>query len=312
MIKKKKIIVILGMTASGKTGLGVKLAGEYNGEIVSADSRQVYKGMDVGTGKDLDEYYQKTDLKRIPCHLIDIIEPNEEFSLAEFQKLAFKAIDNILDRGKLPIIVGGSGLYLQAIVDGYDLSHPGSDKAKRKELGVKTVDELFSELKKLNHSFANKLNDSDSKNKRRLIRYLEMSGSEINPGFKKKRSNEKHFDALLIGLTWPKEVLHKRIYKRLIERLEKEDMIGEVDRLHENGVAWKRLEDFGLEYKFIAYYLQEKMDYEEMVENLYTAIKKFAKRQLTWLRRWEKQGAKIHWIEDQKKVAKIIDNFLRS
>jgi len=303
MLKNNKIIVVLGTTASGKTKLGVDLAYKFNGEIISADSRQVYRGMDIGTGKDLDEY------KDVPYHLIDVVNPNTKFHLAKYQKLAFRAIEDILKRGKTPIIVGGTGLYLQAVVDNYNLSGAEPDKELREKLEKKTAEELFLELKKINSKFADKLNNSDKNNKRRLIRYIEIcQGGIANPiGF--PISENRHF--LLLGLTWPREILKERIYKRLIERLEKENMVGEIKKLHKEGVSWKRLESFGLEYKYISLYLQGKLSYEEMMEKLNIAIRQFAKRQMTWFRRWEKQGKKINWIKDGKETGQLVKQFLK-
>jgi len=299
-----KIPVILGPTASGKTGLGVELAWRLDGEIVSADSRQVYRGMDVGTGKDLLNYElritnceskRKSKTVKIPYHLIDVASPKTKFDLAKYQKLAYEAIVDILRRGKLPIVVGGSGLYLQAIVDDYELSAVKPDRKLRIELEKKSVAELFTMLKKINKTFAGKLNNSDRNNKRRLIRYLEIARNQkANKACKARKVNGHEY--LLIGLRPEKEELEKRIYERLIERLEKEDMVGEVERLHGEGVSWQRLEDFGLEYKFIAWHLEKKIDYETMVEKLNIAIRQFAKRQLVWFRRWEKQGREIEWI----------------
>ncbi|MFA4941783.1 MAG: tRNA (adenosine(37)-N6)-dimethylallyltransferase MiaA [Patescibacteria group bacterium] len=298
-----KIIVVLGPTASGKTKLGVDLARKFNGEIVSADSRQVYKRMDVGTGKDLKEY------GNVKYHLIDIVSPNTKFSLAKYQKLAFEAIESILKRGKTPIIVGGTGLYLQAVVDNYNLNGAKPDKILREKLEKKSVEKLFLELQKINSKFAEKLNDSEKKNKRRLIRYIEVMQNK-DDGHPPK-SSSKSYDFLLLGLTWPREALNERIYKRLVDRFEKEDMVGEVKSLHAGGVSWKRLESFGLEYKFISLYLQEKMDYKEMVEKLNIASRQFAKRQMTWFRRWEKQRKKIYWVDGNEQAEKLAKEFLK-
>jgi len=313
-----KIIVILGPTASGKTKLGVDLARKFNGEIISADSRQVYKGMNVGTGKDLSEYKieskvksQRSKVVDIEYHLIDIVNPNDEFNLTKYQKLAFRAIEDILKRGKTPIIVGGTGLYLQAVVDNYNLNGAKPDKGLRKELEKISVEELFSELKKINSKFAYKLNDSEKKNKRRLIRYVEvMQDKGVRP-LAGGRTPVASYDFILLGLTWPREVLNGRIHKRLVDRLEKENMIDEVKNLNAGGVSWKRLESFGLEYKFISLYLQEKMDYEGMVEKLNIASRQFAKRQMTWFRRWEKQRKKIYWVEGEEQAEKLVKEFLR-
>lgn len=299
---KNKILVILGTTASGKTGLAVKLAKKYNGEIVSADSRQVYKGMDIGTGKDLKEY--KIGNKKISYHLIDIINPKTEFNLAKYQKLAYKAIDDILSRDKLPIIAGGTGLYIQAIVDGYKLSSAKPNKKLREKLEKMTIDKLFLKLKKLDPKKVKNLNESDRKNKRRLIRYIEIASL---PREKKVQKKTNDFDVLLISLTHKMEVLQKRIYKRLIERLEKENMIGEIKKLREKGVSWKRLENFGLEYRFISEYLRGRLTYDEMVEKLYIAIRQFAKRQMTWFKR----DKRIKWVKNKSEVEKYIKRFLK-
>ena len=296
----KKIIVILGPTASGKTKLAVELAEKFNGEIVSADSRQVYRGMDIGTGKDLAEY-------SVPYHLIDVVNPKSRFDLAQYQKLAFAAIDDILGRGKLPILAGGSGLYLQAVVENYKLSEAKKDLTLRKELEKLSAVELFLKLKKLAPKLAEKLNQSDKNNKRRLIRYLEILEQDKNF---KSRKGQKKYEALLIGLSYSGEILKQRIFKRLMDRLKEQNMIGEVENLRAKGLSWKRLEEFGLEYKFISLYLQGKLQYEEMVEKLNLAIFQFAKRQLTWFKRWEKQGANINWVKDNKKIEKLVKDYL--
>ncbi|MDD4271378.1 MAG: tRNA (adenosine(37)-N6)-dimethylallyltransferase MiaA [Patescibacteria group bacterium] len=297
---KNKVIVILGPTASGKTKLAVELASKFNGEIVSADSRQVYRGMDIGTGKDLSEY-------SVPYHLIDVANPKVRFDLAKYQALAFQAIDDILKRGKLPILAGGSGLYLQAVVDNYKLSEVKKDLALRKKMEKLSVEELFDKIKKLAPKISAKLNDSDKKNKRRLIRYLEILGQDKNF---KNRQGKRKYEALIIGVKVSKDSLKQRIFKRLLDRVKEQNMIGEVENLRHQGLSWKKLEEFGLEYKFIALYLQKKLTYNEMLEKLNVAIYQFAKRQLTWFKRWEKQGAKINWLKDIKKVEKLISEFL--
>jgi tRNA dimethylallyltransferase len=298
---RPKVLVILGTTSAGKTSLGVKLAVELNGEIISADSRQVYKSMDIGTGKDLKEY--KVGSKKIKYHLIDVVSPKTKFDLAKYQKLALKAIEDVLSRGKLPIIVGGSGLYLQAIVDNYCLSSVKPDLEIRIALEKFSAVELFSKLEKLKPDFAARLNNSDKNNKRRLIRYVEITEQdEVKPVIKP----ESPYNFLLIGLDWPDDVLKERILGRLHDRLEKEGMIKEIERLHEEGVSWERLVSFGLEYKFISRYLLEETDYDTMVEKLGTALYRFAKHQKTWFRRWEKQGKKIEWVNDFEDAKKLI------
>lgn len=295
--KKLKIIVILGPTASGKTKLAVELARRHDGEIISADSRQVYRGMDVGTGKDLSEY---GDVK---YHLIDVAEPMETFSLAQYKKLADAAIADIARRGKVPFLVGGSGLYLQAVVDNYDMAEVGADQGLRQELESLSSGQLFDKLERLNQGFASKVNESDRKNKRRLIRYIELQSLSFSS--KAFHSKSEKYNCLLLGLDPGKEIIEQNIYKRLVARLENEDMIAEVDGLHTGGVTWQRLKDFGLEYRFVAEYLQERFDYDTMVDRLNIATRQFAKKQMTWFRRWEKQGRPIVWFKSGVEASEI-------
>lgn len=302
---KPKILLILGVTASGKTALAVQLANKYNGEIISADSRQVYRGMDIGTGKDLAEY--QVGEKKIPYHLIDVASPKMKFNLAKYQKLAFKAIEDILRRGKLPIIVGGSGLYLQALVDNYKLTTSRPDFKKRNAWEKLSAEKLLAKIIKLKPDFAARLNNSDKNNRRRLARYLEiiMAGGE---GISKKQASPYNF--LLLGLRAPDSILRARIVQRLLVRLEKEGLVAEVKRLNQEGISWERLKSFGLEYKFISAHLLGEMSYQEMVDKLSVASWHFAKRQKTWFKRWEKQGTKINWIKDQKQADKNLKKWL--
>ncbi len=307
----KKIVAIVGTTASGKTNLAVYLAYLFNGEIISADSRQVYRYMDIGTGKDLDEYTVKTKSGpfRIPYHCIDVVGPNTDYNLGKWHKKAVKAADNILSRDKLPIVAGGSGLYAQALIDGYDLPAVKPDFKLRARLERSGNIELFRELEKLDRNFAMGINASDRKNKRRLIRYLEVRKQKKES---KKQNHKKKYDSLILGLAWPAEELKERINKRLVQRLENEDMIGEIDRLHNKyHVSWKRLISFGLEYKYVALYLQKKLNYEEMKAEINRASYQFSRRQLSWLRRWERQGVKIHWLSSPKAAGDITRKFIK-
>jgi len=303
---KPKIVVILGPTASGKTGLGVKLAYHFNGEIISADSRQVYKGMDIGTGKDLPDYNYLG--QSIPYHLIDVASPRMNFSVARFQKLANKAIRDVLRRGKLPIVVGGSGLYLQAVVDNYQLSDYKSDKKWRAELENLGAEKLYFKISRLNPDFAKRINNSDRNNARRLSRYLELLQNGNNLLMKK---GEPLGDFLLLGVNISDAKMRANIKLRLDERLDKQGMILEVEKLKKTGLSFKRLISFGLEYKFISYFLQDKLNKEEMREKLVVAIYRFAKKQKTWFKRWEKQGRKIYWIKDYKQLESRVKSFLR-
>lgn len=302
---KPKIVVILGPTASGKTALGVKLADRFRGEIISADSRQVYRGMDIGTGKDLGEY--KIGRKKIPHHLIDIINPNTEFSLARWQKLAVKAVFDIASRGKLPLVVGGTGLYIQALVDNYQLLPGKSDLKLRTQWEELGAHKLFSILTQEKPEFAQRLNNSDRNNARRLARYLEIvrAGGDIGSS-----GRESLFNTLVLGLDINDHLMKKKIDVRLHKRLLEEDLIGEVAGLKKAGVSYRRLISFGLEYKFVSYFLQGKLSREEIEEKLATSIYRFAKRQKTWFKRWEKQGREIIWVRDLAAAEKIINRFL--
>ncbi|NCD00492.1 tRNA (adenosine(37)-N6)-dimethylallyltransferase MiaA [bacterium] len=306
---KNKAIVIVGPTSSGKTSLGIKLAEKFSGEIIGADSRQVYKGMDIGTGKDLKDYTflnNKKEKIKIPYHLIDVVLPSEEFNLVKYLKLANKALDDITERGKLPIIVGGSGLYVQALVDNYTVSDSKPNKKRREELEKMSKEELYSIIEKDNKYFAKRINNSDKNNKRRLVRYI-----EILEGDKKlnKRIEHPKFDFLVIGSKVAQEKLKDNIYKRLISRLE-EGMVDEVKGLYKNGLSWERLDSFGLEYRYVSAYLRKKITYQEMVDKLFIEIRKFSKRQNTWFRRWEKQGREIKWVNKVKDAEKLINNFI--
>ena len=303
-ITKAKIVVLLGSTASGKTSLGVRLAARYQGEIISADSRQVYKGMDIGTAKDLKEY--NFEGQNIPYHLIDVVAPKTNFNLAKYQKLAFKAIEDVLSRGKLPIIVGGTGLYLQAAVDNYNLSSVKGNLKQREAWEALGAEVLWQKIKKINEDFALRLNNSEKNNPRRLARYLEILD---NPELLNQKKDSP-YDFLVLGLERSDEELRERIAKRLHDRLQNENMVAEVENLHQQGLSWKRLISFGLEYRFIAYFLTKKISYAEMLTQLNTASYRFATRQKTWFKRWQKQGREIVWIDGISEAQKEIDEFL--
>ena len=325
-ISKNKIIVIVGTTGSGKTALAVDLAWKFNGEVISADSRQVYKYMDIGTGKDLDEYMIRRQTRpqrehseagaatgnrqqniNIVHHCIDLVHPNTEFNLGKWKKQAEKAIREISKRHRVPIVAGGTGLYAQALVDNYNLSQSKPDKKQRARLEKMSAEKLFEKLLKLNEKMALRLNVSDKKNKRRLIRCLELG--DQGSGIRDQKSN---YDSLVLGITWPVEVLKERMLKRINDRLEKEDMLGEVERLHsDHKVSWKRLSNFGLEYKYLSSYLRKEISYDNMVLDLARATYQFSRRQMTWLRRWERQGRKIYWVKNKTEARKAVGRFLK-
>ena len=292
----RRLIVIAGTNASGKSGLGVELALKYGGEIVSADSRQVFRGLDLGSGK-----ITREDMKGVPHHLIDICDAGDFFSMADFQRLAYEAIDGILDRGKPPFLVGGTGLYVDSVADGYVMSNRMPDLAYRAELETLSTERLYQML-------VEKLPDTDvePRNRNRVMRILEKlhDGDDVLP------TKKPRYETLRLGVTWDRETLRKRIDERLERRLA-EGMINEVDGLLKRGVSEAFLLKLGLEYKFITQYLKGEIATEkELTLLLGTAIKQFAKRQMTWFRR----DASIHWLDMAKdpvgEASALIDAFL--
>ena len=294
--KQKKLIVVLGQTAVGKTALSIKLAKMFNGEIVSADSRQVYKGLDIGTGK-----VSKKEMQGIPHHLIDVASPKRTFTIAQYKKLAMKAIEKIFKKGKIPFLVGGSPFYLRAVIEGLEFPKVKPDWELRKKLEKLSEEKLFEMLKKIDKERAKSI---DKKNKRRLIRAIEIALKTKKP-VPPLKVKKPPFEILIIGIKKEKEELKKLIKKRLLKRL-KQGLVKEVKNLRKSGISWKRLESFGLEYKFVAQYLQGKLAYQEMVEKLQKEIEKFAKRQMTWFKKFKN----IHWIKTEKEAKKLVDSFL--
>ena len=285
------LLVILGPTASGKTKLGVQLAERLNGEIISADSRQVYRGLDIGSGKDLEEYND------IPYHLIDIVDPGFEYNLFEFQKHFTLAFKDISCRQKLPLLVGGTGMYIDAIVKGYDMVEAPVDPDLRNELNAKTQEELITQLKGLQPGLHN---TTDLEDKDRIVRAIEIALAEKTAQQKAEPYAEKpDVNPLVFGIQWDRDVLRKRITLRLKDRLE-QGMIEEVEGLHAAGVSWDTLAFYGLEYRFLAEHLQGKLSRNDMFQKLNSGIHKFAKRQDTWFRKMERKGTNIHWLAGDK------------
>jgi len=309
-----KIIVILGPTSSGKSDLAIKIAQKFNGEIISADSRQIYCGMDLGTGKiERDFSIPKSKIQisnskiywsnRIAHHMIDIVNPKTDYSVAKYKKAAEKVIESILKRNKLPIICGGTGFWIKAIVDDVDFPEVKPDFKLREKLNKLSAEKLFAMLQKLDLERAKKI---DAKNKVRLIRAIEICkklGSV--PNTKYNIQNTK-YNFLQIGIDTSKEKLHQNIEKRLAVRFKK-GMIKEVENLHSKfGVSWKRLEMFGLEYRHIAQFLQKKLTRQEMKEKLFQESKDYAKRQMTWF----KKDQRILWFKNYSQSKKAIQKFL--
>ncbi len=274
----QKMIVIEGTNASGKSSLGVALARQCGGEIISADSRQVYKGLNLGSGKITEE-----EMAGVPHHLLDVALPGNFFSMADFQRLAYEAADGIFGRGRVPFLVGGTGLYVDAVADGYILSDKKPDPVLREHLETFETPRLYEMLKA-------RVPDTeiDPRNRHRVMRALEkLEAGDDQPAARKPR-----YDVLKFGVTWPREVLKKRIDERLDRRLE-QGMTEEVRGLLESGVSETFLVKLGLEYKYLTWYLTGKMGYDQMKEELGLAIKRFAKRQMTWFRR----DPNIIWLD---------------
>lgn len=290
-LKDKNALVVLGPTASGKTHLGVGLAKELGGEVVSADSRQVYRGLDIGTGKDLEEY--DVDGVRIPCHLIDIVDPGEEFNVFEYQRRFYAVFEKLDARNVLPVVVGGSGLYIEAVLKGYRMVEAPEDPELRAELEALPEDALVERLALLKDRLHN---TTDLATRDRMIRAIEIAvysrdhepvpAPEIRP--------------LILGTSWRRDHLRARIRQRLKERLDS-GLIEEVERVHASGTPWARLEQLGLEYRFVAEFLQGKIQNKnDLFQKLSAAICRFAKRQDTWFRRMERNGTVIHWVPEAR------------
>jgi len=328
MAAKPKLIIILGPTATGKSDLAVNLAKKINGEIISADSRQVYRGMDFGTGKvprDANRKWQIANgyyYKGVPHHLLDVASPKRRFTVAQYKKLAQKAIKKILAKDKIPIICGGTGFYIQAVAENLEIPAVKPDLKLRARLEKKSAQELFEQLKKLDPNRAKKI---DRFNRRRLIRALEIVYKTGKPvptlvipakagiqtselGFRAKpgMTDTNHFDALFLGIKKSPAELKKLIAARLQKRL-KQGMIEEVKNLRQDGISWKKLDDFGLEYRWIAKHLQKQISRKVMISRLQKEIEHFAKRQMTWFRK----NKQINWIKNKTELQRIIKKFFK-
>jgi tRNA dimethylallyltransferase len=288
-VNKPDMITLLGPTAVGKTSLAARLACEIHGEIISADSRQVYKRMNLGTGKDLNDYL--VNGKVIPYHLIDIADPGYEYSLYEFVCDFESSYQYIVHKPAFPILCGGTGLYLDAILRGYQLSKLNPDTGLKSELEIKTDHELIKMLS----GMRNLHNRTDIEDRARLIRAIEVAS--LKPE-KSSLTIPKNKNALVFGLRFERATIRKRITLRLKQRLDM-GMIDEVSRLIEEGIPVEKLLFYGLEYKYLALYVTGKISFEEMFGKLNTSIHQFAKRQMTWFRRMERQGVLINWLEGE-------------
>ena len=299
--KAYNCVIILGPTAVGKTAIGVAVAREFNGEIISADSRQTYRHLDIGSGKDLADYAESEAGPAVPYHLIDITELPAEYNVYNYQQDFYKAFKDIIGRGKLPVIVGGTGMYLDAIVRDYQLVILPENKKLHEELEATPLEILAERLIKLQPDLHTK---GDLLEKDRVIKALEIIEAK-KQGVDSTSVQRPEINPLIIGTTLPRPQLWDNISLRLRERLDG-GMLEEVQGLHDSGISWERLEKLGLEYRFCSEYLQGKIESKEkLFEGLFIAIRQFAKRQETWFRMMEKKGVEIHWLEAGSKEERI-------
>ncbi len=294
------LIVVLGPTASGKTRLGVEIARALNGEVISADSRQVYIGMDIGTGKDLQEYGDT------PYHLIDLFQPGHEFNVFDFQRLFYRCFEEISARGVVPVLVGGTGMYLDAVLKGYRLVAVPENPPLRRELEGLSVEDLSSRLQALR---PRQHNTTDLQDRARLVRAIEIAEGEASASATLEPPPD--IRPLIFGVRWPREVLRQRITNRLKQRLQ-QGLIEEVESLLQQGISHETLDFYGLEYRFVAQYLRGEIPRNDMFQKLNSAIHQFAKRQDTWFRRMEKQGTPIHWVDGNRSPLKEVLQRIRT
>jgi len=292
------LLVVLGPTASGKTRLGVALARALGGEILSADSRQVYRGLDLGTGKDLAEYREGGP--PVPYHLIDVADVAEEYSVFRYQRDFFAALGEVRARGRLPVVVGGTGLYLEAVLEGYAFVEAPEDPALRAELAGlpdEALRERLAALKRLH-------NVSDFKDRARLVRAIEIASAQARAREGGARPAWPALRPLLLGTRWPREVVRARIRARLEVRL-RAGMLDEARGLLDAGVGHARLRELGLEYRWLSRQLAGEIDLPTLVDGLARDIGELARRQESWFRRMERRGARIHWVERAEPAAAL-------
>lgn len=287
--KKFNLIAVLGHTAGGKTAFAAHLADRLDGEIISADSRQVYRGMDIGTGKDYDDY--KVGENRVKVHLVDILDAGYEYNVYLFKQDFLRVFTDISERGKVPVLCGGSGLYIESVLRNYTLLKVPVNEELRKDLKEKS----YSELKGILKLYGPLHNVTDTVNRNRLLRAIEIAMYQSSA---KAEDEEDGYELnpLVLGIRFDRMTRRKRITGRLHRRLEN-GMVEEVEGLLKNGILPEKLEYYGLEYRYITHYLLQKITYEEMVEKLNHAIHQFAKRQMTYFRGMERRGVKIHWLD---------------
>lgn len=297
------LIVITGPTATGKTRLAAHIASYLNGEVISADSRQVYKGMDIGSGKDLDDFI--VDEKKIPYHLIDIAEPGAEYNVYAFQQDFVAAFEGIVSRNRQAVLCGGTGMYVEAAISGYRLMKVPENRMLRVKLEALSMLELTRMLRNLRPLH----NVTDTTDKERLIRAIEIAAYETE--HQDEMMDYPAFEARVFAIHFERDVLRQRITERLLQRLEA-GMVAEVEQLLEKGLQPHQLIFYGLEYRYLTQYVIGRISYETMVKQLNTAIHQFAKRQMTWFRRMERKGINIQWIDGRKTLQDQINDILKS
>jgi tRNA dimethylallyltransferase len=296
------LITITGATAGGKTAVASHLAKELQTEIISADSRQVYRGMDIGTGKDLDDYV--VDGKLIPYHLIDIVDAGYKYNVFEFQKDFFRVYSEMISRNKLPILCGGTGMYIEAVLKNYELIQVPVNETLRKQLDGLNIEELD----KILQSYKKPHNKSDLDTTKRAVRAIEIQEYYLKNQL--VQTENPKINSLNIGIMFDRDIRRQRITERLKQRLEN-GLIEEVEKLLSQGLKHDDLEYYGLEYKYLSLYLAGKITFDELFSSLNTAIHQFAKRQMTWFRKMEKDGIKIHWIDGNLSLEEKISMILK-
>jgi len=303
-----KTVIVTGPTATGKTALGCKLAVFFDGEIISADSRQVYKGLDIGTGKDLLEYSLQGE--KITYHLIDIVDPNSEYNLRRFNYDAYEQIAEISSRNKLPIIVGGTPLYIDSLISDYDFPLAGPDYELREMIKSQSAEEIGEYIKR---KFPEAYKQIDNKQSRpRLVRVLELFLGKRDKEFSEGHGTFKpKCKWLILGTFFDRKEVHSKIERRFDERIE-QGLIEEVANLNKLGVSWSRLDSFGLEYRYVSMYLQGIIKFDEMRNILLARIRRFARSQDVWFRKMENKGHKIYWIPkaDFNQAKEIVSDFI--
>jgi tRNA dimethylallyltransferase len=298
-----ELVTVLGPTAAGKTAFAAHLASRLGGEIISADSRQVYRGMNIGTGKDYEDY--RVGNERIPCHLVDILNAGHEYNVYLFRQDFHRAFAEIKKRNRIPILCGGTGLYIESVLRNYRLPHVPANPELRADLEKKGFEELSGILR----LYGPLHNQTDTVNRKRLIRAIEIAMYQATQTETERTDESKGLDSVVLGIHLERSVRRERITERLLKRLG-EGMVGEVEGLLRQGVTPDRMEYYGLEYRYVTRYILKEITFDVMVKSLNTAIHQFAKRQMTYFRGMERRGINIHWIDGQLPMEERVEKAL--